>query len=49
MRLLLRPGVKAVHPKRKTGVLMFGRTLTLLLASLVWPQTCGESVRLLGY
>ena len=41
-RLFLRPGVEAEHPKLDTGVLVLGRAVTSLLASLVWPQTCGD-------
>ena len=41
-RLLLRPGVEAEHPKLETGALILGLALTSLLASLVWPQTCGD-------
>ena len=41
-RLFLRPGVEAEHPKLDIGVLVLGRAVTSLLASLVWPQTCGD-------
>ena len=41
-RLLLRLGVEAEQPRRDTGAFTLGLHLTSLLASLVWPQTCGD-------